>query len=110
DCLKSVSAAAGWDVRFLSAAGEVLRGWSNNSPDVCLVNVWLDDMTGFDLVEMLRPFPTGQSVGIVTDHYVVEDEVRALELGVHRYFCKPLEGAVLWEFCTRRNPERRCCH
>jgi hypothetical protein len=48
------------------------------------------------------------TVGIVGNHYAVEDEVRALSLGVHHYLCKPLEGEVLSDFCTLRKPERRC--
>jgi DNA-binding response OmpR family regulator len=108
DCLNSGSAAAQLDVRFLASAGDVLRRWSTDMPDVCLVNARLSGMSGFDLVEMLRPFPEGLTVGIVGDRYAVEDEVRALGLGVHHYFCKPLEGAVLSDFCTRRKPERRC--
>jgi DNA-binding response OmpR family regulator len=108
DCLKSGSDAAQMDVRFLASAGDVLRRWSTDMPDVCLVNVRLSGMSGFDLIEMLRPFPEGMTVGIVDDRYAVEDEVRALGLGVHHYFCKPLEGAVLSDFCTRRKLERRC--
>ena len=108
-CLKSGLDAARMDVRFLASAGDVLRRWSTDMPDVCLVNVRLFGLSGFDLVEMLRPFPQGMTVGIVSDHYAMEDEVRALGLGVHHYFCKPLEGAVLSDFCTRRKPERRCC-
>jgi len=108
DCLKLASDAARLDVDFLTSAGDVLRRWSAELPDVCLVNVRLSGMSGFDLVEMLRPFPEGLTVGIVGDRYAVEDEVRALGLGVHHYFCKPLEAAVLSGFCTRRKSERRC--
>ena len=109
DCLKSGSDAAQIDVRFLASAGDVLRRWPTDLPDVCLVNARLSGMSGFDLVEMLRPFPEGLTVGIVGERYAVEVEVQALSLGVHHYFCKPLEGAVLSDFCTRRKPERRCC-
>jgi DNA-binding response OmpR family regulator len=97
------------DVRFLTSASDLLRRWSADLPDVCLVNARLPGMSGFDLVEMLRPFPAGLTVGIVSDRYAVEDEVRALSLGVHHYLCKPLEAAVLSDFCKRRKLERRCC-
>ena len=105
-CLESASEAARLDVRFLDSAGDVLRRWAIDLPDVCLVNVWLTGMSGFDLVEMLRPFPEGMTVGIVGDRYAVEDEVRALGLGVHHYFCKPLDAAVLHEICTYRRRHR----
>jgi DNA-binding response OmpR family regulator len=36
-------------------------------------------------------------VFLVADRYAVEDEVRALRLGVSSYLCKPLEGSVFHE-------------
>ena len=62
-----------------------------------IVNVELPDFSGFDLVEMLRPFPKGTVVLLVADRYIVEDEVRALRLGVSSYLCKPLAGSMLHE-------------
>jgi DNA-binding response OmpR family regulator len=59
------------------------------------VNVELQGMNGFELVEMLRPFPGGTTVCIVGDNYAVDDEVQALSLGVHRYLCKPLDSMVV---------------
>jgi DNA-binding response OmpR family regulator len=109
DCLTSGTNAGQLEVCFLASARDVLHRWSADSPDVCIVNVQLPGLSGFDLVEMLRPFPTGMTVCMVDDQYLPENEVRALSLGVHYYFCKPLEGAVLSEFCARRKPERRCC-
>ena len=102
DCLTCGGKAEQRDVRFLASADAMLRHWSAAVPDVCLVNVQLPGLSGFDLVEMLRPFPAGMTVVMVDDRYLPENEVRALSLGVHYYLCKPLEGAVLSEFCTRR--------
>jgi DNA-binding NtrC family response regulator len=106
DCLSSTSDSRWLDIRFLASAGDLLRCWSKDIPDVCLVNARFSDTGGFDLVEMLGPFPEGITVGIVGDRYAVEDEVRALSLGVHHYLCKPLDAAVLSEICTRRKRHR----
>jgi DNA-binding response OmpR family regulator len=108
-CLKSECETGQLEVRFLKSARDVLRQWPAESPDVCFVNVRLDGISGFDLVDMLRPFPEGVTVGIVGDRYVMEDEIRALSLGVHHYLCKPLEGALLSKLSIHSKPERSYC-
>ncbi|MGD0382614.1 MAG: response regulator [Thermoguttaceae bacterium] len=87
------------DIRFLASGRELLRYWQVRTPDVCLVNLRMPDFSGFDLVEMIQPFHEGTTVCLVADRYVLEDEVRALSLGVHSYLCKPLEAAVFFELC-----------
>ena len=60
-----------------------------------IINVELPDLSGFDLVEMLRPIPKGTAVFLVGDQYALEDELRALRLGVGSYLCKPLDDSIL---------------
>ena len=84
-------------VRFLATAQAALRQRHNPAADLYLVNVRLPDLGGCDLVEMLRPFPPGAVVFLVADGYAVEDEVRALGLGVNGYLCKPLDPSLLCE-------------
>jgi DNA-binding response OmpR family regulator len=107
DCLTLGTKAGQLEVRFLVSAHELLRRWSVALPDVCILNVQLSGLSGFDLVEMLGPFPAGMTVCVVDDRYLPENEVRALKLGVHYYLCKPLEGAVLSACCRQRKPQRR---
>jgi DNA-binding response OmpR family regulator len=108
DCLVGKN-AGNLEVRFLSSAHDVLHRWPTVPPDVCIVNVRLPGLSGFDLVEMLRPFPRGTTLGMVADAYSAEDEVHALSLGVHFFLCKPLTAEMLFAFCRkqRRAPQRR---
>jgi CheY-like chemotaxis protein len=87
------------DIHFLASGRELLHSWQWSRPDVCFVNLQMPDFSGFDLVEMIQPFPEGTTVYLLADRYVPEDEVRALSLGVHSYLCKPLEAAVFFELC-----------
>ena len=91
--------AAQMEIHFLATGRKLLRQWSAGAPDVCIVNVRLSDLSGFDLVDMIRPFPKGVIVCMLADSYAIEDEVRALSLGVHFYLCKPLEAEVFFELC-----------
>jgi DNA-binding response OmpR family regulator len=87
------------EIHFLASGRELLHYWFAGAPDVCIVNLQLREFNGFDVVEMIQPFPTGTIVCMLTDKYVAEDEIRALSLGVHSYLCKPLKPTVLFEFC-----------
>ncbi len=86
-------------IRFLNSGREMLHDWFAGAPDVCIVNLQLREFNGFDVVEMIQPFPTGTTVCLLTDEYEPEDEIRALSLGVHSYLCKPLKTAVFFKFC-----------
>lgn len=94
------------EIRFLASGRELLHCWSAGAPDVCIVNLQLRDLGGFEVVEMIQPFPEGTAVCMLSDYYAPEDEIRALMLGVHAYCCKPLEAAVFFKFCLFRSAKR----
>jgi two-component system, OmpR family, response regulator len=97
DCLLPAAAADGCEIRFFATGRAMLHQSREMRGGLVIVNVQLPDLSGFDLVEMLQPFPQGTAVFLVADRYAVEDEVRALRLGVSSYLCKPLDGSVLHE-------------
>jgi DNA-binding response OmpR family regulator len=94
------------DIRFIASGRELLRYLQTRTPDVCLVNLRMLDFSGFDLVEMIQPFHAGTTVCLVAETYALEDEIRALSLGVHFYLCKPLEAAVFFELCLCHRARR----
>jgi len=87
------------EIHILASSRQLLQDWSVEVPDVCIVNLQLQKLSGFDLIEMIQPFPEGMTVCSLADKYQLEDEIRALSLGVHSYLCKPLEAATFFEFC-----------
>ena len=92
-----MAAADGLRGPFLADRPRRVARVARNARRSVIINVELPDLSGFDLVEMLQPFPKGTTVFLVADQYAVEDEVRALRLGVSSYLCKPLGGSVLHE-------------
>jgi DNA-binding response OmpR family regulator len=94
------------DICFIASGRELLRYLQTRTPDVCLVNLRMPDFNGFDLVEMIQPFHESTTVCLVAETYVLEDEIRALSLGVHFYLCKPLEAAVFFELCLCHRARR----
>ena len=76
---------------FLSDARSALRVNPSNSNAVWIINLDLPDMSGVDLLSMLRTrFPTSP-VYLVGDDYHPEQERAARMSGASLYFCKPLQ-------------------
>jgi DNA-binding response OmpR family regulator len=105
DCLLQTAAAEGCEMCFFATGRAVLRRRREMRGGLVFINGELPDFSGFDLMEMLQPFAKGTAAFLVADRYSVEDEVRALRLGVSSYLCKPLDGSVLDE-C--RSIQRAC--
>ena len=63
------------EIRFPASGRELLHCWFAGAPDVCIVNLQLQEFSGFDVVEMIQPFPAGTTVCLLTDKYEPEDEI-----------------------------------
>ena len=61
--------------------------------DLWIVNAALPDMSGFDLAHLLRRSQRGARVFLIDNEYQIENELRALSLGLSKYLCKPLDPA-----------------
>jgi DNA-binding response OmpR family regulator len=59
--------------------------------DVVLLDVGLPDVNGVDLCALLRELRPSTSVVVLTGEAEPADVARLLELGVRRYFRKPIE-------------------
>ncbi|HYG64224.1 MAG TPA: sigma-54 dependent transcriptional regulator [Thermoanaerobaculia bacterium] len=95
------------DPNFLSALAELIEGQgfttntalnlrdaraqvSHRTPDVALVDLYLPDGSGIDLLKDLE-LGTGTEVVLMTGHADVESAVQALRLGASDYLTKPLD-------------------
>ncbi len=95
------------DPNFLSALAELIEGQgfttntacnlrdartqvSNRVPDVALVDLYLPDGSGIDLLKDLE-LGTTTEVVLMTGHADVESAVQALRLGASDYLTKPLD-------------------
>jgi len=83
------------DLRFLPNGRSALRLPLSPAADLWVVNTSLADMTGFDLVEMLRSRLGEAPLFMVGNSYDPDEERRALTLGVTRYLCKPIDASWL---------------
>ncbi|HYV99088.1 MAG TPA: sigma-54 dependent transcriptional regulator [Gemmatimonadaceae bacterium] len=77
--------------------------WHRTHPDVTLLDVRLPDMTGFDVLEHLRP--ESPVVIMVTAHGDVPMAVKALQSGAENFLTKPVDLSLL-QLATERGLEK----
>ena len=83
------------DIRFLLSGRSAMREGRYLAAPLWMINVKLPDHSGFDVLEMYFQRKTTPLILMVADEYAPEDELRALELGVAKYLCKPVDPAWL---------------
>jgi DNA-binding response OmpR family regulator len=83
--------------RFYSTGREVLRLRGGEGVAFWLLGVELPDMSGLDLLEMLRDRLDGTATCMVGAEYRIEDEIAAYRAGATLYACKPIEASWLRE-------------
>ena len=91
----SAERAAALAFQCLRRGDDALRAAERTPPDLWIINVRLEDMSGFNLVETIKAQRWHSDVFVVADEYCREDEVRALSMGIAMYGCKPLSDAWL---------------
>ena len=79
------------EFRFLSCGLNALRMATAVKPALWMINVELPEMTGFDLLKMLRVTIEDQLVVMVADQYQPQNELRSAELNASFFACKPLD-------------------
>ena len=90
-------AGEGVSLDVFNSARAALRSSTTAAPDLWILNMNLPDMSGTDLLSMLRWRFPGVPVFLVSDDYRQEDEISARSSGAEMYLCKPLCGEWLTE-------------
>ncbi len=85
----------GYRLEVCPSGRAALRMDPANPPKLWVVNMNLPDMSGPDLLSMLRWRYPGVPVCLVSDDYRVEDEIAARCSGAEMYLCKPIESEWL---------------
>ncbi|WP_207102229.1 response regulator transcription factor [Paracoccus shandongensis] len=81
----------------LSEGGAALAAIRNERPDLVLLDVMLPDMSGYEIVELLRADPglSGVRILLMTARGSVVERRRGLALGADGFIAKPFELAEL---------------
>lgn len=109
DYLAMASEAEAAEFRFLYATSgdEALRLPRKSPLGLWLINFHLPDMTGAELLALVRSRDPNAACILVGDTYKQSDEITARQLGATLYGCKPPQAAWLRALPAFRKPLER---
>ena len=95
DSLESILVEEGYLVTTAGSAGEALELIRDAAYDVVLLDVWLPDRDGLDVLSDIRKLDIANvpEVIIISGHGTIEAAVRATKLGAYDFLEKPLSLA-----------------
>jgi DNA-binding response OmpR family regulator len=79
----------GFEVYMESDGAKVLTAFRKVQPDICVLDVMLPNMDGFELAEEIRKMDSGIPILFLTAKTQTEDVVKGFSLGGNDYIRKP---------------------
>ena len=90
DALSAVLDDEGYTVATAENGSEALKKIKDDTPSVVLLDVWLPDIDGLEILKEIRDAYPGVAVIVMSGHGTIETAVRATKLGAYDYLEKPL--------------------
>src|SRR4030067_2241563 len=88
--LSGVHEDEGYTIATAESGGEALKKIEKDTPSVVLLDIWLPDIDGLEVLKEIRNTRKGVIVIIMSGHGTIETAVRATKLGAYDYIEKPL--------------------
>jgi DNA-binding response OmpR family regulator len=85
----------GFEVKLARDGNEAWEMFSQEKPDICVLDVMMPEMDGFTLGEKIKKTQPGMPVIFLTAKSLKEDIVRGLKIGADDYITKPFDPEVL---------------
>ena len=107
ESLSVLMSGQGYRVETASSGSEALDKLAVRDFDVILLDMLLDDMDGYQVMERVRAFSPDALVVIMTGNASVESAVKALKLGAYSYLKKPFEVEDLFKTIENALSQKR---
>lgn len=91
----------GFEVTTAHLGATAIEMVQSDTFDIALLDLRLPDMTGIDVLEILKRETAGMGIVILTGHGDVETAVRALQLRADHFLMKPVDLTTLGEIVDR---------
>src|SRR3989338_7439426 len=88
--LSGVLVDEGYTIATAESGSEALKKIEKDTPSVVLLDIWLPDIDGLEVLKEIRSTRKGVIVIIMSGHGTIETAVRATKLGAYDYIEKPL--------------------
>ncbi len=80
----------GYRTSTTSSGEEALELYAKERPAVVLLDIWLPDRDGLEILQALREMDRHATVVMMSGHGTVPTAVKAIKMGAHDYLEKPL--------------------
>ncbi len=90
NALSAVLDDEGYTISTAENGSEALKKVKDDTPSVILLDVWLPDIDGLEILKEIRDAYPGVAVIVMSGHGTIETAVRATKLGAYDYIEKPL--------------------
>ncbi len=90
ESLSGIFEDEGYDVLTSSSGEEALSVLKEQSPDLILLDVWLPDVDGIQILKEIKEFKPEIPVIIISGHGNIELAVKATRMGAYDFLEKPL--------------------
>jgi UDP-3-O-[3-hydroxymyristoyl] N-acetylglucosamine deacetylase len=87
--LRGVLADEGFDVLEAPNGRRALELLAHTAPRLAIVDVWMPEVDGIELVERMRAQAPGVPIIVISGHGTIETAVRVIRLGAFDYLEKP---------------------
>ena len=88
--LKGVLEDEGYTVWAMGKPADALARISEEPPDLALLDIWMPDMDGLDLLAEIKKIRPEVAVVMISGHGTIETAVKATKLGAYDFIEKPL--------------------
>ncbi len=88
--LSGVLEDEGYTISTAGTGSEALKKIGNDTPSVVLLDIWLPDIDGLDVLKEIKAAHKDIPVIVMSGHGTIETAVKATKLGAYDYIEKPL--------------------
>jgi two-component system nitrogen regulation response regulator NtrX len=90
ETLSSIIEDEGYDVITASSGEEGLKMFLKHTPDLILLDIWMQDMDGIETLKQIRSKDKEVSIIMISGHSNIDTAVQAIKLGAYDFLEKPL--------------------
>jgi UDP-3-O-[3-hydroxymyristoyl] N-acetylglucosamine deacetylase len=86
---------------------EALQIYQRESPDALLLDIWMPDMDGIEVLKKLQEIDVDSAIVVISGHGTISTAIKAVKLGAFDFIEKPLSMDILLVILEKALEHRR---